>query len=156
MKKTIKFTKIGLENLKKEYKSISDTKKDAIQTLRRARELGDLSENGFYKAAKIKVFSINLNLNRLSRLIKLAEVIDRPQKGIVDIGSKVILDDGKNIREFNIVGEYEADPMSGKISNKSPIGKVLIGKKIGDIIKVNAPNGEIVYKIIKIDTSALV
>lgn len=156
MKKTIKFTKIGLENLKKEYKSILDTKEGAIQTLSRARELGDLSENGFYKAAKAKVFFINASLNRLGRLIKSAEVIGKPLKGIADIGSKIILRDGKNIREFSIVGKYEADPKNGKISDESPVGKALIGKKTGDIIKVKIPNGEITYKILKIDVSIFV
>lgn len=148
---SISFTKEGYENLKKEYENIFNARPDAVKTLSKAREMGDLSENGFYKAAKARLSSIDSNLRRLKILIKNAKVADKPHKeGIVGFGNKVTVNDGKINREFNIVGRYESNPAKDKISDVSPIGRALIGKKVEDVVKVNTPKGEIIYKIIKV------
>lgn len=146
----ISFTKEGLENIKSEYQTILESRKEAVKNLSRARELGDLSENGFYKAARARLSSIDYNLRRLKTLIKRAEVIDNQQIEIVGIGSKINVSDGKNTRDFYIVGRYESYPLSGKISDASPIGRGLMGKTVGDSIKIKTPSGEITYKILKI------
>lgn len=144
----VTFTKEGYENLKKEYQEIFDSRKDAIKELSRAREMGDLSENGFYKAAKGKVISIDSSLRHLHNLIRRAKVAGNTT-GAIGIGSKVTVNDGKTTQEFIIVGRYEANPSKGRISDASPIGRSLIGRKIGDIVKINTPNGEKTYKILK-------
>ncbi|RJQ37860.1 transcription elongation factor GreA [Candidatus Microgenomates bacterium] len=144
------FTKEGFENLKIEYKTILDSRKEAIEAVSRARELGDLSENGFYKSAKAKLSSIHFNLRRLNFLIKNALVAEKPLTGIVGVTSKVTISDGENFKNYTIVGKYESDPFENKISNESPIGKALIGKREGESFKVATPKGEVIYKIIKI------
>lgn len=144
----VTFTKEGYENLKKEYQEILDSRKDAIKELSRARDMGDLSENGFYKAAKGKVISIDSTLRRLHDLIRRAKVADSTT-GVVGIGSKVTVNNDKTTQEFTIVGRYEANPAKGHISDASPIGRSLLGKKVGDIVKIQIPNGEKTYKILK-------
>lgn len=146
----IPFTKQGFEDLKKQYEEILSSREDAVKTLAAARELGDLSENGLYKAARARLSGIDANLRRLHNLIKLADVVEKPTKGIVGIGSTVTVSDGKNKREFNIVGRFEANPAENKISDISPLGNALINKKEDETIEVNTPSGKINYKILKI------
>lgn len=151
MAKQILFTKEGYEDLKKEYQELLNSRKPAVEDLKKAREMGDLSENGYYKAAKFKLSSIDYNLRRLNRLLKSAAIVENTKKDVVDIGSKVTLKtDNKNV-EYLIVGGYESDPSKGKISHLSPLGKELIGKKANDIITITTPSGETSYKIEKVD-----
>jgi len=151
MKNQINFTKEGYEELKKEYDKVFATKKDAIKTLTRAREMGDLSENGFYKAAKARLFSIYGNLARLEKLIRIGKIAQKQRNGIVAVSSKVVVGDGEKTQTFYIVGKFEADPLAGKISEESPIGRNLIGKKSGDSIKVKTPSGDKTFKILKVE-----
>lgn len=150
----IQYTKAGYENLKEKYAKILASRPDAVKTLSEARELGDLSENGLYKAARAKLSSIDSNLRRLEMFIKCAEVVDKPDSKIVGIGNRVTVTDGKNTSGYDLVGKYEADPKIGKISDESPIGKALVGKKVGDIIFANTPNGQISYKILRVEISS--
>lgn len=146
----VSFTKEGYNKLKEDYKNLTEKRVEAVITLQQARELGDLSENGLYKAARSTLSSIDNRLGRIDILIKIAEVNDSIPNGVVGIGSKVILWDGKQKKELTVVGEYEADPLNKRISNISPIGSMLIGKKEGETIIVDTPSGRIVYKIEKI------
>jgi len=146
---TIQFTKEGYEKIKKDYDELLAKRKPAVLVLKEARELGDLSENGLYKAARANLSSIDNRLRRLDNMIKRGEVVN-PVKGVVGIGSKVIVSDGKMKKEFSIVGEQEADPLNHKISNVSPIGKALLGKKVGDSVVIEIPSGKLTYKILEI------
>ncbi|MDO8658927.1 MAG: transcription elongation factor GreA [Candidatus Levybacteria bacterium] len=150
MDKKIAFTKEGFAALQKEYLDLLNSRRPAVEDLKKAREMGDLSENGYYKSAKSKLSSIDYNLRRLNYLIKSAVVVER-QKEYVDVGSQVILvSNGKKI-EYQIVGSYESNPQEGKISNVSPLGKELISKKIGGEATVTTPSGKVSYKIVKIE-----
>lgn len=149
-KEKISFTKEGLDKVKKEYEEVLSTRKEAIKTLARAREMGDLSENGFYKAAKANLFSIYSKLRHLNYLIKSAEIVQSQEEGVSSVGKKVKVSEGNTTRIFHIVGRYEADPLAGKISDESPIGRELIGKKEGDVVKITTPKGEIIYKILEV------
>lgn len=146
----IPFTKEGFEEVKKRYQEVLSSKKEAIDTLTRAREMGDLSENGFYKAAKGRLMSIYSEIRHLERVIRIAEVTE-PKEGIAGVGTKVTVNDGTKTRIFYIVGKFETDPLKRKISNESPIGKELIGKKVGDEVLVKTPKGELNYKILEIN-----
>ncbi|RJQ26185.1 transcription elongation factor GreA [Candidatus Parcubacteria bacterium] len=146
----IPFTKEGLENLKIEYQKILDERPNAVKTLADARELGDLSENGLYKAARARLSSIDANLRRIDITIKLAEV-EEPEKGIVGVGSKVFVNDGEKNRDFSVVGKYETDPLRSKVSDESPIGRALMNKKVGDVVNIHTPKGKISFKILKIE-----
>ena len=150
MSRQIPFTKEGYENLKKEYQKLADSRKPAVEDLKKAREMGDLSENGYYKAARAKLSSIDYNLRRLGYLIKDAIVVETKKKDTIDIGSKVTLEIDNKTVEYNIVGGYESNPKIGKISHLSPLGKALISKKTNEEIEITTPSGKIKYKIVKV------
>ncbi len=149
--KNILFTTEGYKALEKEQSNLILERKDAVVHLQKAREMGDLSENGYYKASKSKLYQIDNRLQRLSFLIKYAKVTDNPQKGIISVGSRVTLESKNKKYEYYIVGEYEGDPSKNKISNVSPIGRELLGKTVGKKITVETPTKKIIYKIIEIN-----
>ncbi|MCL4387010.1 MAG: transcription elongation factor GreA [Patescibacteria group bacterium] len=150
--KRILFTKEGYEKVKKERDELIALRQEAVENLARARELGDLSENSLYKAARARLSSIDNRIRRLSELLKIGEVVEKPTGETIGIDSIVTVTDGKKIRVFHIVGGYESDPLSGKISHNSPIGKALVGKRVGDSINVDVPAGKVSYKILKIES----
>lgn len=144
--KRITFTQDGLEKIKREYKDLKNNRVEAVENLKKARELGDLSENGFYKAARARLSSIDNHLFRMEMMIKLAKVRE-VSKDEIGTGSRVTLIDGKEERIFEIVGDYEADPLSNKITQNSPLGKALIGRSINDQIEYSTPSGTKTYTI---------
>lgn len=152
MDKHVVLTKDGLEALKAEYDDLIHVKRpDGVVRLSNARELGDLSENSEYAGAKDALAFIDGRIAELEEILHGAQVITTHSKAHVDVGSKVTLHlKGKEI-QFHIVGEWEADPTAKKISHSSPLGKALMGKKVGEKIEVEAPAGKILYKVIRID-----
>ena len=146
-------TKEGLNELKAEHEELVNTKRPvAVTRLSDARSLGDLSENSEYAAAKQDLSFIDGRILELEEIIHGAKLISgNHTKSLVDVGCKVILHvDGKK-EEFMLVGEWEADPKEKKISHESPLGKALMGKKVGDRVEVEAPAGKILYKILGIE-----
>ena len=148
--KRIPVTKEGFENLQKELAELQASRPAAVKTLSEARAMGDLSENGLYTAAKARLRSIDSQLFRLDIQIKLADIQDSSSKNEIGIGSKVKVSDGNVVKTFHVVGDYEADPLNGKISQNSPLGKALLGKKIGQSAEFQAPMGTVSYKILSI------
>ncbi len=146
-------TREGLQELKKEYADLKDVKRPiAVQRLSDARELGDLSENSEYAAAKQDLSFIDGRILELEEIIHGAKLISgNHTKSQVDVGCKVILHINGKKDEFMLVGEWEADPKEKKISHESPLGKALMGKKVGDKVEVEAPAGKIIYKILGIE-----
>ncbi len=118
-----------------------------------AREQGDLSENAGYHAAKEELGKIDSRVRELKLMMRLAKVEEAQEITAVAFGNKVTINDGENNREFTIVSGQEADPAKGKISDSSPIGSALIGKRVGDFVNVDLPSGKTVYKIIDIKTA---
>lgn len=145
-------TKEGLDQLKAEYDELVNTKRPAmVQRLADARDLGDLSENSEYAAAKQDLAFIDGRIVELEEIIHGAKVVTSHGKGHVDVGCKVTLHiDGKQ-ESFMLVGEWEADPVQKKISHESPLGKALMGKKVGEQVEVEAPAGKLIYKILHIE-----
>lgn len=148
--KRIPVTKEGFANLQKELEELTAQRPQAVRTLADARGMGDLSENGLYTAAKSRLRSIDSQLFRLDIQIKLADIIESKDTGVAGIDSKIEVSDGNNTKIFHIVGDYEANPTEGKISQHSPIGRALIGKKVGETANFEAPKGTISYKILSI------
>lgn len=145
-------TKEGLEELRAEYDDLVKTKRPAgVARLADARELGDLSENSEYAAAKSDLDFIDGRIAELEEILHGAKVVTNHTKGSVDVGCKVTLHLNGKEEEFTVVGEWEADPVKKKISHTSPLGKALYGKKSGDEVYVDAPAGRILYKILKIE-----
>lgn len=148
--KRIPVTKEGFEKLQNDLLELKKSRPEAVNNLAVARAMGDLSENGLYTAAKTRLRSIDSQIFRTEIQIKLADIIESSNSGIVSIDSKVRVSDGNLEKTFHIVGDYEANPMEHKISQHSPLGRALIGKKVGDTANFYAPKGQISYKILSI------
>ena len=123
---------------------------EAVENLRKAREMGDLSENGYYKASRQRLSFIDAQLRRLERLVKLGKVVEASGTNRVEIGNTVHVTDGKKEFHYTIVGGYESDPVNKTISYKSPLGSALMGKSVGAKAEVHAPIGTVVYTIVSI------
>lgn len=145
----ISFTQEGYDNLEKELENLQSSRKEAVEALSFARALGDLSENSLYTAAKGRLRSIDTEINRRKYYLKVG-VVEEIGSNTVGIGKKVTVTDGKKERDFYIVGDIESDPLNGKITQKSPIGKALIGKRLNEDVEIVIPSGTITYTIIKI------
>ena len=143
------FTKQGFDKVKKEYLELTEKRKDAVATLKRAREMGDLSENGLYKAAKFELGNIDRTLRRLTHFINKGIIATKP-KDKIGIGSKVIVSEKTKKKEFEIVGDFEAVPSENKISSNSPLGKALMNMKEDEAFEIDTPAGKKSYKILKI------
>ena len=147
-------TKKGLEELQAELKEFVETRRVEIaKRLRFAIDQGDISENADYTAAKEEQSFIEGRILELQALLGNVVIIDeiKGAKGTVNIGSTVLIaESGEEPEEYRIVGPQESDPTHGKISFRSPIGAALYGKKVGDVVSVETPNGEIKFSIIEI------
>ena len=146
-------TKEGLVILQKELKDlIEDKKPKAIDRLQKARNMGDLSENSEYTSAKESLAIFEDRIFEIQETLKTAEVVeDHHNNHEVSLGSHILVVTDGVEKDFHIVGEYEADPTTNKLSITSPIGKALLGKKTGESVEVEVPDGTISYKIIKIN-----
>ena len=146
----IPFTKQGFENLKKELEKEIAKRPLAVESLKRGREMGDLSENGLYKAAKFELSSIDRQIRHLKNLVLYGKASEPKDDNFVQLGHIVIVETENGKKEFQIVGEWEANPKDNKISIKSPIGHNLMGRKVGEIVAVRTPSGLTTYKILSI------
>ena len=152
MKNDVKLTQEGLKTLKAELVELRDIKRPKlVDRLANARSQGDLSENSDYQSAKEELEFLDGRIEELEEVIKTAVVAPAVKTGDVDVGTKVTVKVGGNKVIFNIVGDWEADPVNKKISHESPLGKALVGKKAGDQIEVEAPAGKIQYEILAIE-----
>jgi transcription elongation factor GreA len=149
---TVFLTKDGLNKLKKELKELLDVKRPEVaKRIQEAREMGDISENSEYDAARQEQAYVEGRIGELEEVIKNSKITDIDKKGVVDVGCKVTVhvDGSKEI--FHIVGAPEANPIEGKISHESPLGSALLGKREGDKIEVQAPVGKLTYTILKVE-----
>jgi transcription elongation factor GreA len=154
MDKKIYLTKTGLEELKAEFEELSKKKRPEVVTrLAEARNMGDLSENAEYTAARDELSFIDGRIDELEDLLRQVVLIEEPKAGskkMVTLGATVTLHMGKKEEDFTVVGEWEADPAVKKISDQSPLGKALMGKAIGEKVEVEAPAGKILYTIVTV------
>ena len=132
-------------------------RKEVAQKIKEAREQGDLSENAEYDAAKDEQRDIEARIEELEKILKNAEVVDEEEIDLdkINVGCKVkILDIEYNEElEYKVVGSTEANSLTGKISNESPVGRAIIGAGVCDIVTVETPAGELQYKILEIQRS---
>ncbi len=151
-------TSKGMQALEDELQDLKVVKrKEIAQKIKEAREQGDLSENAEYDAAKDEQRSIEAKIEELEKIIRNAEVIDESSfdKDTVSIGSTVRFYDEEfdEELEYRIVGSTESDILKGLISNESPLGKALIGAKIGQVVEVESAEGVATYKVLEISRS---
>ncbi|MBQ1491724.1 MAG: transcription elongation factor GreA [Blautia sp.] len=149
-------TYTGLKKLEDELEDLKMNKrKEIAEKIKEAREQGDLSENAEYDAAKDEQRDIEARIEEIEKILKNAEVVDEEEvdPDLINVGCKVMVLDIEYDEEveFHIVGSTEADSLSGKISNESPLGTALIGSRVGDVIDVETANGFIQYQILKIE-----
>ena len=148
-------TYAGLKQYEDELQNLKVFKrKEVAQKIKEAREQGDLSENAEYDAAKDEQRDIELRIEELEKLLKNAEVVVEEEIDLdkINIGCRVKVHDMEfdEEMEFRIVGSTEANSLQNKISNESPVGKALMGKKIGDVVDVETQVGVIQYKVLEI------
>ena len=147
----IPFTQEGHQKLQQDLKNYNLKREQVLIRLQTAREMGDLSENAAYKAARFELGSIDRELRRLKFLLTHGVVTPPTHTGIVGFGSRVTLANSSNKLSFTLVSKYESDPTNHQLSFDSPIGQQVSGKKAGDTITVTAPAGETTYRIVTVE-----
>jgi len=152
--KKILITREGLDKLQSELEHLLSIRRQEVASkIKRAREMGGTENNAEYEDAKNDQAFIEGRILMLENIVNNATVIESTVlPGVVEIGDKVLIQnqDGK-IEQFNIVGSAEANPVEGKISNESPVGQALLGRKIGDEVEVATPAG--VLRLLIMDVS---
>lgn len=148
----------GLRQLEDELHDLKVNKrKEVAQKIKEAREQGDLSENAEYDAAKDEQRDIEARIEEIDKILKNAEVVveDEVDVNVINIGCKVKIFDMEYSEDliYKIVGSTEANSLKGKISNESPLGMALLGKRVGDTVDVETHTGTIQYKILEIQRS---
>jgi transcription elongation factor GreA len=153
--KEIILTPEGHEKLKEEIEHLSTIKRrEVAERIKQAREFGDIAENSEYDDAKNEQAMLEHRIATLEDRLKSSRVVNKKEipTGIVAVGTKVKLRDvdAKETIEYHIVGSAEANPAEHKLSNESPVGKAIIGKKKGETVEVSAPRGSLKFKIMDI------
>jgi len=150
MKKLYQLTDAGKKELEKELKELKNRRGAIADKIAEARDYGDLSENAEYDAAREEQGLVESRIAEIEDVLLNAEIIKVSRSSSVKLGSKVELKTGAKTVTYHVVGPVEADPLAGKISNESPIGLALMGKKIGDIATITTPKGNIEYEVVAV------
>ena len=156
MEKEYRMSAAKAEELQQELNYLKTTRSDEVaEQIKIARGFGDLSENSEYDEAKNEQGKLYSRIAELEEVLQHVVIVDESSSNsdVVSIGCKVTVADatGREMPPYRIVGSQESDPMHGIISEESPFGKALIGKKEGDTITVEAPRGTIIYTLLKIE-----
>ncbi len=153
LNKQVELTKEGHKALEKELNDLVDIKRPKlVDRLSFASSQGDLSENSDYTNAKEELEFLDGRISELQDVIKNAVIVKgNGRKNKVDVGTQVTVKVNGSKFVYNIVGEWEADPLEKKISHTSPLGQSLVGKEVGDKVEVEAPVGKILYEILAIE-----
>ncbi|MCA9300973.1 transcription elongation factor GreA [Candidatus Nomurabacteria bacterium] len=150
MKKEFKLTKDGVAELQSELAELKAKLIEVIDAIKTARDQGDLSENAEYHAAKEEQERVDGRISEIEHILANAEVVSRASNNKIGIGNSVTLKGGRKEVTYHIVDSVEADPLEAKISDESPIGKALIGKKLGDKVEIELPAGKTTYEVVSI------
>lgn len=146
----IPFTQEAHDHLRKELQRLTVELEAVKERVRVAREMGDLSENGAYHYGKFELGSVSRQLRQIQYQLKHGYILSTTTSDYVKVGNVVTISHAGDQVEYRIVSAYEADPRKGKISQESPIGQALLGKKVGDTITIALPAGEQTYRLEKI------
>lgn len=150
MKKMYQITASGKTELEAELETLKARRGDIADKIAEARDYGDLSENAEYDAAREEQGLVESRIAEIEDILLNAEIIKSTKKSAITLGSAVELKNGTKTVKYHVVGPVEANPIEGKISNESPIGVALMGKKIGEKATVETPKGAIHYEIVSI------
>lgn len=150
MNKKFNLTQAGIDELQKELDEQIAQRSVVAEKIKTAREFGDLSENAEYQTARLEQERLEARIGELEHILQNVAVIKKPKgDSKVQLGSSVTLKNGST-KTFQVVGTVEADPLNGKISDESPIGQALLGKKLGDEVEIKTPAETTTYKITEI------
>ncbi len=148
MKKEFHLTKAGIEKLEKELDKLRASRRHIANRLKTAREFGDLTENSEYQTARDDQVTSEARILEIKHILKNSDIIQGDKKHTVaELGSTVILKDDGHKVTYQVVGSFEADPAKNKISDESPIGKAILGKKVGEGVEITLPAGKKSYTI---------
>jgi transcription elongation factor GreA len=152
-----KYTTEGFKKLKDEYEYLTKTRREEVKNaIAEARSFGDLSENSEYDEAKQAQYDNENEITRLEEMLKNVEFIDESNKNTDEVRMGLVVSlKNKNtgkVADYYVVGSSEANPFEKKISNESPLGRALLGQKVGASVEVAAPAGTVVYEIVEIKT----
>jgi len=144
----------GQAKLKAELEELKGPRREELaKRLRSAIQMGDLSENADYHKAKEDQGFLEGRIQEIEFILRNAVIIEKKaNNGVVDVGSHItIQEDDFTPEKYHVVGAKEADPRNGRISNESPIGRAVMGHKVGDVVEAETPGGKIKFKILKIE-----
>ena len=148
MKKQFKLTTEGIAELELELKELIANRGELAERIKSAREFGDLAENAEYSSARQDQERAEGRITEIDHILKNSEAIKQPKKkDTVELGNTVVLKNAKGEMTFAVVGSVEADPLEGKISDESPMGKAILGKKLGEEVEIVTPTDTKKYKI---------
>ncbi len=150
MKKLFQITDAGKKELEAELAELKSRRGAIADKIAEARDYGDLSENAEYDSAREEQGLVESRIAEIEDILLNATIIAATKSSSVKLGSKVELKTGSKTVVYHVVGPVEADPLAGRISNESPIGLALMGKKIGDTATITTPKGSIEYKVVKV------
>lgn len=151
IKKTYNLTAEGVQEMKDELSGMIAQRPHVANRIKHARELGDLSENAEYQTAREEQDRLEARISELEHVLQNSQIIKKPKNdGQVRLGSTVTLKDGGKPIDYQVVGTMEANPAAGKISDESPIGRALLGQKVGDKVEITTPAGSHMFKVVKI------
>jgi len=150
MKKQYQITAEGKKELEKELAELKSRRGDVAEKISNARDFGDLSENAEYDAAREEQGLLETRIAEIEEIVNNAEIIKASSKSTIGLGSRVELKNGPKAVQYTIVGPVEANPLEGKISNESPIGMALFGKRVDDKVTITTPKGDISYSIVSV------
>jgi transcription elongation factor GreA len=139
------------EKIQQRYTQLQAYREEVLVRLQDAREKGDLKENGAYTAARFELSDTDRELRKLSYLLRYGVATEAKQTEQAGFGNTVTVRAGTVERAFTLVSRHEADPRAHKLSVESPLGRQLVGKKMGDSFEVEAPAGTVTYRVIKIE-----
>ncbi len=150
MKKAYQITEDGRATLEQELDELKGRRGDIAEKIAAARDFGDLSENAEYDAAREEQGLVETRIAEIEDILQNASIIQATAGSTVGLGSRVELKTGDKTVVYSLVGPVEADPLSGKISNESPIGLQLMGKSVGDQATISTPKGDTTYEIVSL------
>jgi transcription elongation factor GreA len=148
MKKLFRLTQEGVAELEAEKASLVAKRANIADAIKTARELGDLAENAEYQSARADQDRNEARIGEIEHILQNVELIKAPRTAAkIGLGSRVSLKGKGSTKEFQVVGTVEADPLNGKISDESPIGRALLGKKVGEAVQITTPADTTTYTI---------
>ncbi len=150
MKKQFQITAEGKKELELELEELKSRRGEVADKIAEARDFGDLSENAEYDAAREEQGLLETRIAEIEEIVNNADIIKAGKRTTVGLGSKVELKTGSKKVTYTVVGPVEADPLEGRISNESPIGMALYGKKVDDKVTITTPKGDISYTIVSV------